>query len=181
MVAVERPAKPNRPDCGPHSPGGAGGAGDEQLLAEVAGELADRVVSALPGWVVACVERRSTQWQGSCPPELVSAAREAGAQAAQELGPVLRDLLASDVDDQRTNPLAIVRQATRYPTGVLRDAGIPGVVRDAEAERQFPDDDYDLTPGAFADLDGDLGDLGIMWGAAKARVVLARRRSEGRT
>jgi len=178
MVAVDSPAKPG-PTAG--GSGCADDAGDEQRLADLAGMLATGVVEALPGWVVACVERRSTQWQGSCPPALVSAASEAGARAARELGPALRDLLASDVDDQRTNPLAIVRQATRYPTGVLRDAGVPGVVRDAEAERQFPNDDYDLTPAAFADLDEDLGDLGILWGAAKARVVLARRRREGRT
>jgi len=68
---------------------------------------------------------------------------------------------------------------------VLRQAGVPGVVRDEEAQRQFPDDDYDLTPANFADLDagpteGGLAEAGIAWGAAKAHVVLARRRREGR-
>ena len=35
-------------------------------------------------------------------------------------------------------------------------------------------------PATFADLDPDLGSAGIAWGAAKAHVILARRRSEGR-
>ena len=44
----------------------------------------------------------------------------------------------------------------------------------------FPDDPYDLTPGSFADVDPSLHEPGLVWGAAKAHVVLARRRREGR-
>ena len=54
------------------------------------------------------------------------------------------------------------------------------VVRDAHAERLFPDDDYDLSPGAFADVDPALHEPGLVWGAAKAHVIMARRRAEGR-
>jgi hypothetical protein len=100
--------------------------------------------------------------------------------ATDDLGPRIRVLLATDVDDQRGNPLQVARELTRYATGVLRGAGVPPVVRDAEAERQFPDDDYDLTPASFADLDPRLAEIGIAWGAAKAHVVLRRRRREGR-
>ena len=42
------------------------------------------------------------------------------------------------------------------------------------------DDDYDLIIADFADLTPDLAEAGIAWGAAKAHVVLARRRREGR-
>jgi hypothetical protein len=100
--------------------------------------------------------------------------------ATDDLGPRIRVLLATDVDDQRGNPLQVARELTSYATGVLRGAGVPPVVRDAEAERQFPDDDYDLTPASFADLDPRLAEIGIAWGAAKAHVVLRRRRREGR-
>jgi hypothetical protein len=68
------------------------------------------------------------------------------------------------------NPLAIVREAVAHPTAVLARAGVPPVVRDEHAEQLFPDDAYDLTPGAFADLDPALHEPGLVWGAAKAHV-----------
>ena len=40
----------------------------------------------------------------------------------------------------------------------------------------FPDDDYDLSPATFADIDESLHEPGLVWGAAKAHVVLTRRR-----
>ncbi len=90
--------------------------------------------------------------------------------------PLLRTLLATDVDAQRANPLAILRQAVRYPNEVLAAAGVPAVRRDAHAERLFPDDAYDLGPAAFGDLHPSVHEPGLVWGAAKAHVILARRR-----
>jgi hypothetical protein len=84
------------------------------------------------------------------------------------------------VDQQATGPLALLREAVRYPTAVLADAGVPPVVRDEFAVRAFPDDAYGLAPAAFADVDPSLHEPGLVWGAAKAHVVLARRRAEGR-
>ena len=155
-------------------------AADEQRLAELATELADSVVTALGPWVVRCVERLCMAWEGEFPPSVRDQAQAAGDLAAHEVGSKVRALLTSDVDAQRMNPLQILRAAASYPTAVLRSAGVPPVVRDAEAERQFPDDDYDLTPASFADLDPAVHDFGIAWGAGKAHVVLARRRAEGR-
>jgi hypothetical protein len=93
--------------------------------------------------------------------------------------PALRQLLAADVDDQRTNPMAVLRGAVRYPTRVLQAAGVPAVVRDEFAERAFPDDLYDLAPATWADIDPALHEPGLTWSAAKAHTVLARRRAEG--
>jgi hypothetical protein len=155
-------------------------ASDEAMLARLATELADAVESSLGGWVVASVVRIHTAWSGSCPPQVRDAAAAAGAEATAVVGPAVRVLLATDPDDQRVNPLQIIRTATAYPTAVLRDAGVPAVERDAEAVRQFPDDVYDLTPMGFADLAPGVHDPGIAWGAGKAHVVLARRRREGR-
>jgi hypothetical protein len=92
----------------------------------------------------------------------------------------VRALLASDIDDQRTGPLAVVRGAVRFPTAVLEQAGVPPVERDPFAVRQFPEDLYDLAPATFGDLDPTLHEPGLTWGAAKAHVHLARRRREGR-
>jgi len=78
-------------------------------------------------------------------------------------------LLDADIDEQVSTPLAILRSlAVRYPTAVLRDAGVPPVQRDEFVEEVFPEDTYDLAPAAFTDLDPDLGDVAIAWGAAKA-------------
>ncbi|WCO67807.1 hypothetical protein PO878_03600 [Iamia majanohamensis] len=154
---------------------------DAAALAAHATALADGIEAALPGWVRASVaDRHAAARPGPVPAEVEEAAREAGEEAARQVGPAVRALLARDVDDQPTGPLALVRGAVRYPTAVLAAAGVPPVVRDEVAERINPDDTYDLAPAAFADVHPDLHGPGIVWGAAKAHVVLARRRREGR-
>jgi hypothetical protein len=151
-----------------------------ERLAELASALADGIEDALPRWVVGSVEGLTVAWQGSVPPEVSAAATSAGRAARDDIVPAVRALLATDVDEQRTNPLALLRGAVAYPTAVLIEAGVPEVVRDPFAEQVFPDDVYDLAPAGFGDLDPDLHDAGLAWGAAKAFVVLNRRKAEGR-
>ncbi|MFL6206104.1 MAG: hypothetical protein ACJ739_12225 [Acidimicrobiales bacterium] len=154
---------------------------DAAALAAYAGALADAVVAALPRWVERAVALRYRGWCGEELPAAVDAeSRAAGQAAVADVEAPLRDLLAQDPDAQRANPLAIVRRAVVRPTEVLRAAGVPPVPRDPQAAQLFPDDDYDLSPGAFADLDPSLHEPGLVWGAAKAHVILARRRAEGR-
>jgi hypothetical protein len=137
-------------------------------IEDYAGALADGIEAALPGWVNRSVARIMQAWAGQVPPAVAEAAVEAGRQARDQTGSAVRALLAADIDDQRSTPLTLLRQAVRYPTQVLRDAGVPAVARDRFAQRAFPDDDYDLSPASFADVDPGLTDLGITWGAAKA-------------
>ncbi|HWJ61425.1 MAG TPA: hypothetical protein VNS19_05610 [Acidimicrobiales bacterium] len=153
---------------------------DEELLASHAAVLANGIERALGPWVVRCVVDRADAWQPGLGRTLLGAAEDAGRRAGAEVGPQVRALLALDVDAQPTGPLAVLRGAVRFPTGVLAEAGVPDVVRDEFAERAFPEDRYDLAPAAFADLDPALHEPGLVWGAAKAHVVLARRRAEGR-
>lgn len=153
-------------------------ADDAAALARYAERLGSGIVAALPGWVEAAVDRVATAWSGSVPPELRTAAAAAGLAAQVEVGPQVIALLRQDVDDQRSTPLAVVRGAVRYPTDVLRSAGVPPVVRDEMAESAFPEDLYDLSPATFADLAPELAEAGLVWGAAKAHVVLSRRRGE---
>jgi hypothetical protein len=162
------------PDAGPDDPD------DATALARYAGALAEGIEAALPGWVVGCVERILVAHRGQMDPEERRAAEAAGLEAVADVGPRVRTLLLTDIDEQRTSPLALVRGAVRYPTAVLEQAGVPAVERDPFTVRQFPDDPYDLTPASFADLDPDLLEPGLTWGAAKAHVHLARRRREGR-
>ncbi len=131
--------------------------------------LADAIVAALPGWVERCVAARLP----SPNREAAAAAEEAGRRAAIEVAHEVRALLAADIDEQRTTPLALLRGAVRYPTEVLEAAGVAPVDRDPVQVRLFPDDLYDLAPANFADVDPALAEPGMVWGAAKA---LAHRR-----
>jgi hypothetical protein len=148
----------------------------DAALAEQGAALADAIVTALPGWSTRVVEHLLVAHRGAADPDLLERATRAGREAAETVGPPLRTLLAADVDQQHTNPLSVVRDAVRWPAEVLRDAGVPPVVRDEHDERHFPDDVYGLTPMTFADIDPALHDLGIVWGAWKARAHLVRHR-----
>ena len=145
---------------------------------EAAELLADGAVAALPGWVERCVAEASER-AGVAAAALGEQARAAGKRCVAEIGPPLRDLLATDVDEQQTTPLSVLRSAVRFPTRVLADGGVPVPKRDDFDASRFPDDPYGLTPASFADIDTDLGPIGIAWGAAKAFEVLQRRRTEG--
>lgn len=150
---------------------------DAAALRRYADALAAAAIGALPGWVERAVIERYEGWAGqSAPAVVVEDARSAGRRAVDDLGPRLRELLATDVDAQRTTPLAILRTAVGHPTEVLAAAGVPPVVRDTQAERLFPYDAYDLSPAAFSDLHPSVHEPGLVWGAAKAHVILARRR-----
>lgn len=154
---------------------------DADALRRHAAALLAVVDATVAGWVERSVLERYRAWAGSEPPDaLQDAARGAGTRARAEVVPALRALLGTDVDAQRDNPLAVVRRAVVHPSAVLVAAGVPPVVRDAQAVRLFPDDAYDLAPATFADLHPSVHEPGLVWGAAKAHVVLARRRREGR-
>ena len=167
----------------PEDPAAAAPAGpsDEDLrrLAEYAQVLADGVDAVLGPWVQRSVERvHVAQLLRRPPAEVRDAALAAGAEATAVIGARVRALLTLDIDAQRTGPLALLRSAVVFPTGVLLDAGVPPVGRDEFSRTQFPDDVYDLAPAAFADIDPALHEPGLVWGAAKAHVHLARRRAQ---
>jgi hypothetical protein len=144
---------------------------------EYAATLADGIEAALPGWVERSVDRVVRAWGGSVDVEAVRvAAAQAGREAAATVGAQVRALLDADIDEQHTTPLSLVRAAVRWPTSVLRDAGVPPVVRDEHQERLFPDDVYDLAPANFADVDPALAEVGLAWGASKAYEHLRRHK-----
>ena len=153
------------------------GSSPDELLAECAAALTAAVEDVLAAWVVRSVEQRWQDYRGQPPPEeLHTSALEAGQAACAEVPAALRRLLETDVEEQWTNPLAILRRAVVFPTAVLRAADVASVVRDRFAERAFPEDRYDLSPAAWADIDPALHEPGLRWGAAKAYAVLTRRK-----
>jgi hypothetical protein len=153
---------------------------DERRLLAYARDLADAIDAVLPSWVERSVAQVLADAGRPADASVQAAAAEAGLRARSEVGGRVRALLVLDIDEQRTGPLAILRGAVTYPTGVLRGAGVAPVTRDATATRLFPDDLYDLSPAAFADVDPALHEPGMAWGAAKAFVHNKRRRAEGR-
>ena len=92
----------------------------------------------------------------------------------------LRDLLDTDVDDQRTNPLSIYRTGLGPATDLLRRHGVPEPAGDRFTIERLADDPYQLGPAAWTDIDPDLQTPGLVWGAWKAKTILDRRRAEGR-
>lgn len=153
---------------------------DEARLVEYATALADAIALAMPRWVERSVERVATDAGHPIDPELRRAAAAAGLRCRDEVGPAVRSLLLTDLDEQRSTPLAVLRAAVRYPTEVLAGAGVPAVGRDEFEVRAHPEDRYALAPASFADVDESLAEPGLVWGAAKAHVHLARRSAEGR-
>ena len=153
---------------------------DAEALARYAAALADGIDAAIAGWVDRSV-RRVLDAQGVTVDEALAAEMAAAGERARADGaPRARRLLATDVDEQAGTPLAVLRSLVAYPTAVLRAAGARPVARDEFSARRFPADVYDLTPATFADVDPALHEPGLVWGAAKAHVHLARRRREGK-
>lgn len=90
----------------------------------------------------------------------------------------LRELLELDAEQQRTNPLAVLRAATAPIGRFLASVGATLVERDEFDQRSFPDDVYGLAPATWADIDASLLEPGIEWGAWKAATIIGRRRTE---
>lgn len=92
----------------------------------------------------------------------------------------LAELLAVDVDEQRSTPLSLYRAATTGPTDWLRSVGVTPPPSDPSSAVSWADDPYRLGPATWSDIDPALHEPGLMWGAWKAMTVLRRRRQEGR-
>lgn len=152
---------------------------DEERLAAIAARLADEVDAVVPRWIERLVVERVAQWRGEVAPEVAVKAVGAGEAAGTEVAVRMRALLATDVDQQGAGPLQVLRAATRHAHAVLEELGVPPVVRDEFSRRSFPEDVHDLMPATWSDVDPALHEPGIAWGAAKAFVHKARRRSSG--
>ena len=92
----------------------------------------------------------------------------------------LYEFLSVDVDEQRTNPLHILRQSTRLANELLSAAEIVPPVRDEFETSAMPHDVYRIGPLTWRDLGEEVHEAGITWGAWKAATVLSRRRDEGK-
>ena len=124
--------------------------------------LADVADTVLADWVRRSVARFDLALSNS------SVTADAGEAARLAVMGPLRALLALDIDAQRGTPLTVLRDAVRFPTEVLRGAGVDPVIRDPYDMQAFPDDIYGLKPATWADIHEDLADPGLRWSVAKA-------------
>lgn len=149
-------------------------------MSPYAQRLLDVIVAAVPTWIDESVRKLVRRHSGVVSEDVAANIVLAGKEAQQFVTVHLTDLLATDVDAQSSNPLQILRDAARFPTRVLQEAGVPAPQRDHFDEQINPDDVYGLGPYTWRDLGEDAHDAGIEWGAWKAATVLSRRRAEGK-
>lgn len=147
------------------------------MLAAAGAAIVDGVERSGPAWAVRNVDRILDAWgriDDARRVEVRVAAERAGTEAATRVAAALRALLARDPAEQASTPLEIVRTIVVEPTALLRELGVPEVVRDDFDERAHPADVYDLAPRTLADLDPELGPELLVWGVAKSRLVRPR-------
>ena len=102
--------------------------------------------------------------------------RTAAEATAAHLAPRVRRVLGADVDAGLGTPLATLRDGTGGCPAALAERGFAPAHRDEFVRQRFPADVYDLGPATFSDIDPSLHEPGLVWGAARARVHLRRRR-----
>ena len=144
----------------------------------VARTLRSAAVEAAPSWVRRVVAEVAVR-QGLDLAEAEGLIVDAGERAARFVDERLGALLGVDIDQQRSTPLSVFRDAARFPVEVLHQLGATEVHR-VDVERwAAPNDPFAVTPANLADVGADVHDAGIMWGATKAAIHLQRRRDEG--
>lgn len=143
-------------------------------------DLITVIETVVEPWLVRLAEGVFVSKTGSTNEDFRRAAEAAAREGAAWTLAKLHEALEVDVDEQRLNPLQVLREAVRFPTRVLLSARIPTPQRDEYDEKINPDDVYGIGPAHWNDIDESLTEPGIIWGAAKASTVLQRRRAEGK-
>ncbi len=142
------------------------------MLAEHAAALLELLNEKLPHWVDQVVRDRAP---ADADPRAVQDAVARIVQGPQTATTAdLNRLLTTDIDQQWSSPLELVRSLIPVITHELDRLGAIAVGRDAGTVEMYPDDRFALTPATFSDIDPDLHLPGLAWGAAKAHVHLRR-------
>lgn len=149
---------------------------EDVQLDEAPAELLATARRVVPAWmrrvaIDRCV--RSGVDPATLAPDLDRTIDDASEAALTDLAA----LLATDVDEQRTTPLSLLRGSTAPIGELLRARG----VATSGAEAAAPDDraDSELGPATWSDVDPSMHQPGLTWGAWKAMTILSRRRDEG--
>lgn len=147
---------------------------------ERADRLAAEVRAVYGSWLEARVVEVCRAVGRSLSPESRSRLSVEVRATADDVLADLARLLDTDVDDQRENPLHVLRRGSRRLATFLAAETVPMPARDEFEVRAMPDDVYGIGPLAWRDLGERVHEAGIEWGAWKAALVLTRRREEGK-
>ncbi len=151
---------------------------ESDRFARYGDELVDAIEGTLRPWIERRI-REVARTQGgpdAVTEQLLADATAASAATHREVVPALRSLVQADAEAQRANPLHLLRDGVHHATVVLAEHDVPPVRRDRVQQETLPLDTYDLAPATWSDIDPSLVEPGIRWSAAKAHVVLSRRR-----
>ena len=149
---------------------------DEIELERYGADLVRAVDEGIVEWVLMTVTQVATAQLDTVPAGLAAQARIAGETVRAEVVPRMTALVSTDVDEQRSTPLSLVRDAQAHVTRVLREADVPPVARDPFDKELLTDDVYAVGPASFAEISFEAQDAAIRWGAAKAHVHRTRHR-----
>ena len=138
---------------------------DQERLLAFSEDLAKQIDVGLPQWIRESFGRFLDQDQVI---ELQQQTEAAEREVSSQLMVQLRRFLEQDIDQQRTTPLAILRQAVPVVTTILHQVGVPHVNRDRDAARLHPDDWYDLTPASYADFGDEVQQASPLMGGSQS-------------
>lgn len=152
----------------------------EDALEQYPRDLYDAVVVAIPAWISRRMLEISSLGGMSASADFMSLIEEVAQHTVQQISGDLLVLLSTDVDQQRYNPLQVIREANVFANRALEGAKVPVPHRDEFDSQVMPHDIYSVGPLTWRDLSEDVHEAGISWGAWKAATVLTRRRAEGK-
>lgn len=138
------------------------------------------VIHAVPSWVARRMLEIASHGGVSAGADFMEAIESVSKLTMQQISGDLLALLTTDVDQQRFNPLQVIREANVFANQSLAMLGVPVPPRDEFDTKVMPHDSYAVGPLTWKDLSEEVHDAGISWGAWKAATVLTRRRAEGK-
>lgn len=151
--------------------------GEDGRVDAYSARLLESVTAVVVPWARRLVDERLVS-DGLMESVSQEARRSAVAETERLAVDGLSELLKLDAEQQRTNPLTVLRSAT-IPLGrFLSSVGATPVARDEFDRRSLPDDVFGLAPATWADIDPSLVEPGLEWGAWKAATIISRRRNE---
>ena len=138
------------------------------------------VMDAVPGWLADRISSITRFGVGAVPNDMASEMPVVVGRVEHEIERALLQLLVTDVDEQRQNPLHVLRTCVAPATELMKRHSVPMPTRDEFETKAMPDDVYAIGPLTWKDLGEEVHEAGINWGAWKAAAVLTRRRAEGK-
>lgn len=147
---------------------------DAARLQDYADTFTEAVARHIGPWVERSLQTRLASANIDVDSAVTEQVRTTRDHVAGRVIDAFRLLMNTDIDQQRTTPLEIIRGAVPLMTAMLEQHHVAPVERDPFDQQQFPHDLYGLSPHHVSDIDESLHEAALVWGAAKAHVHLQR-------